>query len=99
MFTLNNIVVLFCLINAVFWGLMPHNMHCELVSSMSNMSCPPHFVHLILGITFFVIAVVVGNLDYIQSLASNTIHVAGAVAESFMDVRGKFATSLREKLA
>ena len=52
-----NLLVAFFLINAVFWGLMPHSTHCEFVSKLGITTCPPHYIHVyILGLGSFIMA-------------------------------------------
>jgi hypothetical protein len=81
-----DLIVLFLILNALFWGLFPHSTHCLLVSKLTSMTCPPHFVHLIMGITFFVLAVLLANLDYFQEVYKGAVQVAGATAEAFSTI-------------
>ena len=53
---LKNVLLVFLIINALFWGLFQHESHCRLVSYVTN-DCPPHYIHLIIGIVCFVGAV------------------------------------------
>ena len=62
---LQNVLVAFLAVNALFWGLMPHKVHCEFVG-MLNVACPSHTVHLVLSFVMFVLAVVVAQWDYIS---------------------------------
>ncbi len=64
---LKNIVVLFFAINAIFWSLFPHHVHCELVNKFTPV-CPPHKVHLIMGIVSFIIALIIAQYDYLKTL-------------------------------
>ena len=52
---LNIILIVFFAINAIFWGLFPHNMHCNLIH-MIPITCPDHYVHLIIGLISFIFA-------------------------------------------
>ena len=54
--TLKNILFAFLLINALFWGLFEHSIHCKFASYFTN-NCPPHYIHLIIGIVCFTLAV------------------------------------------
>ncbi len=62
-----NLLVVFLVINALFWGLMSHKVHCDFVTMFTN-TCPSHTVHLFMGLIAFVLAVVVAQYDYIKSM-------------------------------
>jgi hypothetical protein len=64
-----NIIVLFFALNALFWGLFPHEAHCT-VASAFKIVCPPHWVHLIMGILSFLIAVLIAQWGYVKYLTS-----------------------------
>ena len=64
---LQNVLVAFFAVNALFWGLMPHKVHCEFVSMM-NIACPSHTVHLVMGFVMFILAVVFAQWDYLSRL-------------------------------
>lgn len=53
------LLVLFFLLNALFWGLWPHSAHCGLAAAMGVTSCVPHIMHITFGIVCFVIAVLI----------------------------------------
>ena len=56
----------FFVINAIFWGLFPHKQHCALAMATGTMSvCPPHYIHIIIGIVSFLISVCIAQYDYI----------------------------------
>lgn len=65
------LIVIFLLINAIFWGLFSHESHCNLVSMMGVNTCPPHYVHLLMGLGFFIAAIYVKQKAYIDYLSSN----------------------------
>ncbi len=64
---LQNLLVAFLAVNALFWGLMPHKVHCDLVGMFSN-TCPSHTVHLVMGLIAFVLAVVFAQYDYLKAM-------------------------------
>ena len=41
-----NLLVLFFLVNAIFWGLASHKQHCKVASMMGVKKCPPHCIHV-----------------------------------------------------
>jgi hypothetical protein len=52
---LKTILVVFFAINAIFWSLFPHNIHCD-VATIIMPECPSHRVHLTIGLVSFIIA-------------------------------------------
>ena len=65
---LKNLIVIFFVLNALFWGLANHSQHCSLASMFGMSTCPPHSVHLLMGLVSFVIAVYIQQRDYINTL-------------------------------
>lgn len=64
------LLVAFLLVNALFWGLASHSQHCSFVEmfGMSRSNCPPHYVHLTMGVLFYLGAVYVQQKDYLDNL-------------------------------
>lgn len=62
-----NIVVIFFAINAIFWSLFPHETHCN-VAKMFVDVCPPHNVHLTIGLLSFLIAFVIAQYDHLKKM-------------------------------
>ena len=65
---IKNIIVLFFVINGLFWGLASHSQHCNLASVFGMVKCPPHYIHLLMGLISFVIAVYIQQREYINTL-------------------------------
>jgi|TARA_B110000483_G_C17750662_1_gene372190 hypothetical protein len=63
-----NIIVLFFAINGLFWALASHSQHCSIAAMVGISSCPPHYIHLIMGIISFIIAIYIQQRDYINTL-------------------------------
>jgi len=62
----------FLLINAIFWGLFPHQAHCKVLSDInkligSSIKCPSHSIHLIMGVAFFLAAVAYTHRKYLSN--------------------------------
>lgn len=55
------LLVIFLAVNALFWGLWPHASHCAVAAAMGMTKCVPHMVHVMLGLGFFVVAVLVAQ--------------------------------------
>ena len=48
-------MIIFFLLNALFWGLASHTQHCKLASSLGIKSCPPHWIHVyVMGLGSFI---------------------------------------------
>lgn len=43
---LNNVFILFCVVNALFWGFFTHSQHCKLAAMTGIKKCPPHWIHV-----------------------------------------------------
>lgn len=65
------LLLIFLVLNAIFWGLFDHGSHCKAVSMFGMKSCPPHWVHLLMGLVFFLAAIYVQQKDYIVYLMSS----------------------------
>ena len=62
------LLVLFFILNALFWGLFPHEVHCQVVEGTFGTKCPSHMVHIIIGIVSFLAAVYLTQKQYMNSL-------------------------------
>ena len=64
------LLVLFLLANALFWGLATHAQHCSLagVFGMTAAQCPPHYVHLMMGLVFFGATVYVQQKSHFDNM-------------------------------
>lgn len=53
---LKNLLTLFFLVNALFWGLASHKQHCKLASVFGMKKCPPHWIHVyVMGLGSFIL--------------------------------------------
>jgi len=64
---IQNVLVVFFAVNAIFWGLMPHSIHCDLVSQVLP-ECPSHNIHIAMGVITFLIAVVFAQWEHLKRL-------------------------------
>ena len=56
---IRDLIILFFIANALFWGLATHTKHCELgtMLGMKPENCPPHWIHVyVMGLGSFIIA-------------------------------------------
>ena len=65
--SLRHLAVLVLAVNALFCGLMPHSVHCNALAMLSSMNCPPHSVHLIMGVIFYFLALFVAQQKYLMN--------------------------------
>ena len=52
------------LLNAIFWGLFPHDIHCKFVGlfGIAKETCPPHWVHVyVIGLGSFLISLLIAQ--------------------------------------
>jgi hypothetical protein len=65
----STLLLAFTITNALFWSLFPHSVHCEFLSSLTNMIgmkdivCPEHKVHILMGILFFGASIYIAQHD------------------------------------
>ncbi len=64
---LKTILIVFFAINAIFWSLFPHNIHCNVATMVVNI-CPSHNIHLIIGLVSFLIAFVIAQYDFLKTM-------------------------------
>lgn len=58
---LRAILAAFLALNAIFWGLFPHRVHCAFVKRLGVSACPSHVVHLALGAVSYLAAMAVAQ--------------------------------------
>ena len=52
---LKNLLVVFFLLNALFWGMASHKQHCKVASLFGMKKCPPHWIHVyVMGLGSFI---------------------------------------------
>ena len=52
---LKNLVVSVLTVAAIFFGLLPHSVHCNVLKGVVK-NCPSHNVHIVSGLVLFVLA-------------------------------------------
>tara|TARA_Y100000996_G_C22521701_1_gene642764 strand:+ start:337 stop:561 length:225 start_codon:yes stop_codon:yes gene_type:complete len=65
---MKTLILTLLIANALFWGLFPHNAHCLLVDNINkifqtNIQCPEHKVHLMMGVVFYVASIYYSQKD------------------------------------
>jgi hypothetical protein len=69
---MKNLFILFLVINAIFWGIFPHQKHCAVANTFST-NCPPHYMHLTFGVLSFLLAVYLAQKSYIDSMVKSKL--------------------------
>ena len=59
--------IVFLVMNALFWGLASHSTHCE-ISNTFGIKCGPHYIHLLMGLVFFILSIYIKHKSYIDFL-------------------------------
>ncbi len=68
---MRQILVVFLIINALFWGLMSHDVHCNFVAKFSKAKCPPHTIHILIGFICFTLAVLISQEQWTSEIWNN----------------------------
>lgn len=66
---IRDIVVALLVVGAIFFGVMPHRVHCDTLKGLVK-NCPAHWVHILSGVVLFLLAVLVSQWGYINSSLS-----------------------------
>ena len=83
---MKELAIAILILNSLFWGLMPHNVHCDVMSKFTSMKCPPHIVHISIGLFCFILAILLAQSDYfnaIYNIGLSLIQTGGRLTESF----------------
>ena len=80
---MRQIIISILLILAVFFSLFPHRVHEKVIKDLTGMPSPPHFIHLVIGLSCFFLATILAQKDYFDDL-----YAMGTVAaEKFTDIK------------
>jgi hypothetical protein len=97
---IRELLIVFFLVNAVFWGLFPHSSHCRFVSQFTDMRCPPHFVHISIGIISFLVAILLSQQEYVMEMFNDAKDVLIGAGYAVKYAKEQFDTpqTFRHKL-
>jgi|UniRef100_A0A6C0C0T6 hypothetical protein len=56
------------IVNALFWGLYPHHADCKIGAFTGLKTCPSKYLHLGIGVLFYISAVLVAQQTYVQHI-------------------------------
>ena len=63
---MRKILAFIFIVNAVFWGLFPHATHCNALKQVGLTQCPPHYVHIMMGITCYFVSLFLSQQKYLM---------------------------------
>ena len=68
---MNTVILALLIINLLFWSFFPHNAHCYFLNGINNtfntaIKCPQHWVHLLMGIIAYFLALYYAQMNYIN---------------------------------
>jgi hypothetical protein len=56
------IIISLLIVNALFWGLYPHDSEfCTFIKMIGIPKCPNKIVHLLMGVFFYILAIIVAQ--------------------------------------
>lgn len=60
------IIISLLIVNALFWGLYPHDSeYCSFIKILGIEKCPSKIVHLLIGVIFYILAIIVAQYYFI----------------------------------
>ena len=69
---MNTVILALLIINVLFWSFFPHSAHCYFLDGInktfgSAIKCPQHWIHLLMGITAYFLALYYAQMKYINN--------------------------------
>jgi len=61
---IKDIIVAFLVVMAIFFGIMPHRVHCDIFRHVSA-TCPSHWIFILNGIIIFALAILFSQWTYV----------------------------------
>jgi len=56
------------IVNALFWGLYPHQDDCKIAALIGIKTCPSKYLHLGIGVVFYIFAILVAQQTSITNI-------------------------------
>jgi len=68
---MNTVILALLIINVLFWSFFPHSAHCYFLDGInktfgSAIKCPEHWMHLLMGIIAYFLALYYAQMNYIN---------------------------------
>ena len=69
---MNTVILALLIINVLFWSFFPHSAHCYFLDGInktfgSAIKCPEHWMHLLMGIIAYFLALYYAQMNYINN--------------------------------
>ena len=70
---MNTVILALLIMNVLFWSFFPHSAHCYFLQGINQtfntaIKCPDHWVHLMMGISSYYLALYYSQMNYINKL-------------------------------
>jgi len=69
-------LIIFLLISALFFGLLPHDIHHDVFTKTLGVSTPPHIILITLSVISFSSAIFISQEDYFKNMYNCSKNVA-----------------------
>tara|TARA_Y100000389_G_C17456584_1_gene518572 strand:- start:2254 stop:2595 length:342 start_codon:yes stop_codon:yes gene_type:complete len=82
---MKELLIVFLLVNSLFWGLLPHDIHCDLCLKLGIIKCPPHIVLICISIVCFSTAIILSQEEYfgkLYSYSKSAVQNGGRIAKA-----------------
>jgi len=68
---MNTVILALLIMNILFWSFFPHSAHCYFLDGInktfgSAIKCPEHWIHLLMGIVAYFLALYYAQINYIN---------------------------------
>jgi len=68
---MNTVILALLIMNVLFWSFFPHSAHCYFLDGInktfgSAIKCPEHWIHLLMGIVAYFLALYYAQINYIN---------------------------------
>ena len=68
---MNTVILALLIMNVLFWSFFPHSAHCYFLDGInktfgSAIKCPEHWMHLLMGIIAYFLALYYAQMNYIN---------------------------------
>ena len=68
---MNTVILALLIMNVLLWSFFPHSAHCYFLDGInktfgSAIKCPEHWIHLLMGIVAYFLALYYAQMNYIN---------------------------------
>jgi hypothetical protein len=73
---MKELLIIFLLVNSLYWGLLPKDIHNNLFNKLFKINAPPQIFLFTISIISFSTAIFISQENYFKKMYSNSKHVA-----------------------